>query len=111
MPLWIICIHGPFGILRLQERKFLCAAICIELAVSGLFYVGRVFVLPGLHPDGVLIINCVRTQLTATITMALVFVPKFWYQQKQVRSLAQEYSCRLPVDAFKVNIYYLLIAK
>ncbi|XP_065163117.1 metabotropic glycine receptor isoform X2 [Atheta coriaria] len=86
---------------QFHERKFLCAAICIELAVSGLFYVGRVFVLPGLHPDGVLIINCVRTQLTATITMALVFVPKFWYQQKQVRSLAQEYSCRLPVDAFK----------
>jgi hypothetical protein len=38
------------------------------------------------------------------MTLMLVFVPKFWYQQKQVRSLAQEYSCRIPVDAFKVRV-------
>lgn len=86
---------------QFHERNFLCAAISIELAVSTIFYVGRVFVLPGLHPDVVLIIYCLRTQLSTTLTLLLVFVPKFWYQHKQVRSLGQEYSCRIPVDAFK----------
>ncbi|KAK4880411.1 hypothetical protein RN001_008557 [Aquatica leii] len=86
---------------QFHERRYLCAAISIELAVSGLFYVARIFILPDLHPNFVLIAHFVRTQFTATITLLLVFVPKFWYQQKQVRSLAQEYSCRIPVDAFK----------
>ncbi|EFA03503.2 metabotropic glycine receptor isoform X1 [Tribolium castaneum] len=86
---------------QFHERSFLCAAISIELAVSTLFYVGRILLLPGLHPDFVLIIYCLRTQLSTSMTLMLVFIPKFWYQQKQVRSLAQEYSCRIPVDAFK----------
>ncbi|XP_017769770.1 PREDICTED: probable G-protein coupled receptor 158 isoform X2 [Nicrophorus vespilloides] len=86
---------------QFHERRFLCAAICIELAVSSIFYLSRIWILPGLHPDAVLIATCLRTQCTATLTLLLVFVPKFWYQQKQVRSLAQEYSCRFPVDAFK----------
>jgi G protein-coupled receptor 158 len=86
---------------QFHERSFLCAAISIELTVSTLFYIGRILLLPGLHPDFVLIIYCLRTQLSTSMTLMLVFVPKFWYQQKQVRSLAQEYSCRIPVDAFK----------
>ncbi|XP_031345784.1 probable G-protein coupled receptor 158 [Photinus pyralis] len=86
---------------QFHERRYLCAAISIELAVSGLFYMARIFILPDLHPNFVLIAHFIRTQFTATITLLLVFVPKFWYQQKQVRSLAQEYSCRIPVDAFK----------
>ncbi|XP_063902350.1 metabotropic glycine receptor isoform X3 [Zophobas morio] len=86
---------------QFHERSFLCAAISIELAVSTLFYIARILLLPGLHPDFVLIIYCLRTQLSTSMTLMLVFIPKFWYQQKQVRSLAQEYSCRIPVDAFK----------
>lgn len=89
----------------------MCAAISIELAISGLFYAARIFVLPDLHPNFVLIAHFVRTQFTTSITLLLVFVPKFWYQQKQVRSLGQEYSCRLPVDAFKVNFIFLLTHK
>lgn len=79
----------------------------MELAVSSLYYISRVLILPGLHPDIVLIIYCLRIQLSTTVTLVLVFIPKFWYQQKQVRSLAQEYSCRIPVDAFKV--FFLII--
>ncbi|CAH1138703.1 unnamed protein product [Phyllotreta striolata] len=86
---------------QFHERTFLCAAISLELATSTLFYIGRVLFFPGLHPDLVLIIYCVRTQMSQTMAIILIFVPKFWYQQKQVRNLAQEYSCRLPVDAFK----------
>ncbi|CAH0557756.1 unnamed protein product [Brassicogethes aeneus] len=86
---------------QFHERSFLCAAISIELAVSTLFYAARVLILPGLHPNLVLICYCIRTQLSATLTLLLVFVPKFWYQQKQVRSLGQEYSCRIPIEGFK----------
>ncbi|XP_049822451.1 probable G-protein coupled receptor 158 isoform X2 [Aethina tumida] len=86
---------------QFHERNFLCAAISIELTVSTLFYVSRVLILPELHPNIVLIIYCVRTQLSTTVTLLLVFVPKFWYQQKQVRSLGQEYSCRIPIEGFK----------
>ncbi|KAK9709583.1 7 transmembrane sweet-taste receptor of 3 GCPR [Popillia japonica] len=86
---------------QFQERNFLCAAISVELAVSTLFYIARVIIFPELHPDLVLIAYFIRTHCTVTPTLLLVFVPKFWYQQKQVRSLAQEYSCRIPVDAFK----------
>lgn len=92
-----------------QERSFLCAAISSELAVSTIFYISRILILPGLHPDLVLVVCFIRVQLTATLTLLLVFVPKFWYQQKQVRSLAQEYSCRIPVDAFKVCNFILLL--
>ncbi|XP_044752083.1 probable G-protein coupled receptor 158 isoform X2 [Coccinella septempunctata] len=84
---------------QFHERNFLCAAISLELAVSTIFYVSRILILPGLHPDYILIVCCVRIQLSTTVTLLLVFLPKFWYQQKQVRSLGQEYSCR--VDAFK----------
>lgn len=93
----------------MQERNFLCATISIELAVSTLFYISRILLLPGLHPDLVLAAYCLRMQLSTTITLVLVFGPKFWYQHKQVRSLAQEYSCRIPVDAFKVGIIMQII--
>lgn len=63
----------------------------------------RIFVLQGLHPDLILLSYFLRTQLSVTTTLFLIFVPKFWYQQKQIRSLGQEYSCRIPVDAFKVS--------
>lgn len=92
----------------LQERTFLCVAISLELATSALFYVARVLFFPGLHPDLILIIYCIRTQMSQTMALLLIFVPKFWYQQKQVRNLAQEYSCRIPVDAFKVSRFLLV---
>ncbi|CAH1109091.1 unnamed protein product [Psylliodes chrysocephalus] len=86
---------------QFHERTFLCVAISLELATSALFYAARVLFFPGLHPDLILIIYCIRTQMSQTMALLLIFVPKFWYQQKQVRNLAQEYSCRIPVDAFK----------
>lgn len=88
---------------QFHERSFLCAAISIELAVSAIYYVARIVVMPGLHPNHVLVIGSARTIFSTTCTLLLVFVPKFWYQQKQVRSLGQEYSCRFPWDACKAQ--------
>ncbi|XP_022900982.2 metabotropic glycine receptor isoform X2 [Onthophagus taurus] len=84
-----------------NERTYLCLAIIIELIGSLLFYVFRITIMPNLHPDTILIVYFIRSHLTTSVTLVLVFAPKFWYQQKQARSLAQEYSCRIPVDAFK----------
>ncbi|XP_066247821.1 metabotropic glycine receptor isoform X1 [Euwallacea similis] len=86
---------------QFHERNFLCAVTSIELATSIIFYAVRISILNELHPDMVLIIYCVRSQISQTTSLFLIFLPKFWYQQKQVRSLGQEYSCRFPLDAFK----------
>uniref|UniRef100_A0AAR5PL55 G-protein coupled receptors family 3 profile domain-containing protein n=1 Tax=Dendroctonus ponderosae TaxID=77166 RepID=A0AAR5PL55_DENPD len=86
---------------QFHESTFLCATGSIELAVSFLFYLARIFVFHKLHPDIVLIAYFLRSQLCQTCTLLLIFFPKFWYQQRQARTLAQEYSCRFPLDAFK----------
>ncbi|XP_077285240.1 G-protein coupled receptor 158 smog [Arctopsyche grandis] len=88
---------------QFQERRFLCAAICVEAIVSGVFYVLRAFYVTTLHPDYMYLAYFVRSQLTSTVVILLIFTPKLWYQHKQVRSLAQEFSCRLPVDAFRAG--------
>nr|XP_029714489.1 probable G-protein coupled receptor 158 [Aedes albopictus] len=53
------------------------------------------------NPSTLFLALFIRSQLTNTVTLALIFLPKLWYQHKQVRSLAHEVSFRLPVDAFK----------
>lgn len=92
-----------------QERSFLCACLVVELTVSVAFYAARTWIFPRLCPDTVLIVYCVRTQTSQTVSLLLIFAPKFWYQQKQVRHLAQEYSCRFPLDAFKVSVIQVIV--
>lgn len=51
-----------------------------------------------MSPGGTFVLLFIRSQLTNTMTLALVFLPKLWYQQKQVsgRRNSQE-SSFLPV--------------
>ncbi|XP_055919293.1 probable G-protein coupled receptor 158 isoform X2 [Eupeodes corollae] len=86
---------------QFRERQFLVASLLLEFTVSSTFYIARVIYLPELSPGAILLALFLRSQLTNTITLGLVFVPKIWYQHKQVRSLAHDLSLRLPVDAFK----------
>ncbi|XP_050307291.1 probable G-protein coupled receptor 158 isoform X2 [Anthonomus grandis grandis] len=86
---------------QFHERNYLCAASSLELALCIIFYSARILIFDKLHPDIVLLIYCIRSQVSQTVSLLLIFLPKFWYQQKQVRTLAQEYSCRYPLDAFK----------
>uniref|UniRef100_A0A1B0C9Q1 Putative g-protein coupled receptor 158 isoform x3 n=1 Tax=Lutzomyia longipalpis TaxID=7200 RepID=A0A1B0C9Q1_LUTLO len=90
---------------QFRERQFLVASILIEFVVSSLFYILRALYLPELSPGAIFLALFLRSQLTNTVTVGLIFLPKLWYQHKQnslqVRSLTQELSCRLPVDAFK----------
>uniref|UniRef100_A0A1B0AGW5 G-protein coupled receptors family 3 profile domain-containing protein n=1 Tax=Glossina pallidipes TaxID=7398 RepID=A0A1B0AGW5_GLOPL len=84
-----------------KERQFLVATLVIEFLVSSTFYLLRFFYLPVMSPSAIFLALFLRSQLTNTVALALIFVPKLWYQHKQVRSLAHDLSIRLPVDAFK----------
>ncbi|XP_055709770.1 probable G-protein coupled receptor 158 isoform X3 [Phlebotomus papatasi] len=86
---------------QFRERQFLVVSILIEFVVSSIFYTLRALYLPELSPGAIFLALFLRSQLTNTVTLGLIFLPKLWYQHKQVRSLTQELSCRLPVDAFK----------
>ncbi|XP_055370745.1 uncharacterized protein LOC129605163 isoform X2 [Condylostylus longicornis] len=86
---------------QFRERQFLVAALIIEFIVSSSFYILRVIYLPELSPGAIFLALFIRSQLTNTVTLGLVFLPKLWYQHKQVCSLAHDLSFRLPVDAFK----------
>ncbi|XP_035796202.1 probable G-protein coupled receptor 158 isoform X1 [Anopheles albimanus] len=86
---------------QFRERQFLVASILIEFLVSSTFYILRFWYLDEFNPSTLFLALFVRSQLTNTVTLGLIFLPKLWYQHKQVRSLAHDVSFRLPVDAFK----------
>ncbi|XP_023712991.2 probable G-protein coupled receptor 158 [Cryptotermes secundus] len=90
---------------QFQERRFLCFAIIVEATVSGAFYVLRILYSRSLHPDFSFLAYFTRSQLTSTVVLLVIFTPKLWYQHKQVTDSRgkrhYEYSCPMPVDAFK----------
>ncbi|KAH8353075.1 hypothetical protein KR084_008756 [Drosophila pseudotakahashii] len=86
---------------QFRERQFLVTALTLEFLVSSSFYFLRFLYLPEMSPSAILLALFVRSQLTNSFALGLIFVPKLWYQHKQVRSLAYDLSIRLPVDAFK----------
>ncbi|XP_001993162.2 probable G-protein coupled receptor 158 isoform X2 [Drosophila grimshawi] len=86
---------------QFRERQFLVTALTLEFLVSSSFYFLRFVYLPEMSPSAILLALFVRSQLTNSLALGLIFVPKLWYQHKQVRSLAYDLSMRLPVDAFK----------
>ncbi|XP_017486299.1 PREDICTED: uncharacterized protein LOC108374738 isoform X3 [Rhagoletis zephyria] len=87
---------------QFRDRQFLVAALAIEFLVSTTFYVLRFFYLPEMSPSAIFLALFLRSLLTNTMALGLIFVPKLWYQHKQV-PLPMNLSIRLPVDAFKVN--------
>ncbi|KAJ6646142.1 putative G-protein coupled receptor [Pseudolycoriella hygida] len=86
---------------QFKERQFLLASLLIEFLVSTTYYVLRLVYMAELSPGEIFLALFLRSQLTNTVTVILIFLPKLWYQHKQVRSFAHDQSCRLPVDAFK----------
>ncbi|XP_059473728.1 probable G-protein coupled receptor 158 isoform X2 [Neocloeon triangulifer] len=95
-PLWweLVTQAGEFGLLifglhlsvasrnaftQYREREFLCAALVVELLVSVPFYALRALAWPHLHPDVAFTAYVARSQLTNSIVLLLIFVPKWWY--------------------------------
>ncbi|XP_049799657.1 probable G-protein coupled receptor 158 [Schistocerca nitens] len=88
-----------------EERRWLCAALCIELVGSAAYYAARAALWSQLEPRAFLLLSLARSQLTGTGCLLCVFLPKLWYEQRRSASrgqcLAQELSARLPLDAFR----------
>ncbi|XP_030590111.1 probable G-protein coupled receptor 158 [Archocentrus centrarchus] len=67
-----------------HEPRYMGIAIHNELLLSSLFHLFR-FTFPSLHPDWMLLLSFVHTHVTITVTLALLFVPKFLYVSKPGR--------------------------
>ncbi|XP_033149977.1 LOW QUALITY PROTEIN: probable G-protein coupled receptor 158 [Drosophila busckii] len=68
---------------QFRERQFLVTALTLEFLVSSSYYLLRFFYLPELSPSHILLALFVRSQLTNSFALGLIFVPKLWYQHKQ----------------------------
>ncbi|KAF4522803.1 hypothetical protein B566_EDAN014847 [Ephemera danica] len=85
---------------QFQERRFLYLALIVEGIVSGLFYVLRGLVWPHLHPDIAFVAYVIRSQLSNTIVLLLLFLPKvneyklFCTQGDENKCLFQWWYCR-----------------
>lgn len=79
----------------------------IEFLVSSGYYLLRLFYLQQLSPGAIFVALFVRSQLTNTVTLGLVFLPKLWYQQKQVRDLVRTF-CVLSIVDFAWKLVLLI---
>ncbi|XP_055644410.1 probable G-protein coupled receptor 158 isoform X3 [Toxorhynchites rutilus septentrionalis] len=68
---------------QFRERQFLVISIMIEFLVSATFYILRFWYLEEFNPSTLFLALFVRSQLTNTVTLGLIFLPKLWYQHKQ----------------------------
>ncbi|XP_030076327.1 putative G-protein coupled receptor 179 [Microcaecilia unicolor] len=60
-----------------HEPRYMGVALHNEMVISATFHVGRFIMVPSLHPDWTLLAFFIHTHVTVTITLALLFVPKF----------------------------------
>ncbi|XP_062127735.1 metabotropic glycine receptor isoform X7 [Drosophila sulfurigaster albostrigata] len=73
---------------QFRERQFLVTTLTLEFLVSSSFYFLRFVYLPEMSPGAILLALFIRSQLTNSFALGLIFVPKLWYQHKQcVQSL------------------------
>ncbi|XP_057700655.1 probable G-protein coupled receptor 158 isoform X2 [Corythoichthys intestinalis] len=67
-----------------HEPRYMGIAIHNELLLSTMFHLCR-FTFPSLHPDWMLLLSFAHTHVTITVTLALIFIPKFLYISKPGR--------------------------
>ncbi|RZF43571.1 hypothetical protein LSTR_LSTR008084 [Laodelphax striatellus] len=87
---------------QFEERRFLCCTVALEAIVSCGFYTIRALYWETLHPDHTFLATFVRSQLTSTLVLMLIFTPKLWYQHKQVRDPRHQLTHE-PSDAYKAQ--------
>ncbi|KAL2097742.1 hypothetical protein ACEWY4_006949 [Coilia grayii] len=61
-----------------HEPRYMAVAVYNELLISAIFHIIRFSLASGLHPDWMLTLFFVHTHLTVTVTLGLMFVPKFF---------------------------------
>uniref|UniRef100_I3KQX0 G protein-coupled receptor 158 n=1 Tax=Oreochromis niloticus TaxID=8128 RepID=I3KQX0_ORENI len=68
-----------------HEPRYMAVAIYNELLISAIFHIIRFSLVPGLHPDWMLMLFFAHTHLTVSVTLALLLIPKFLYKGTQAR--------------------------
>ncbi|XP_030627920.1 probable G-protein coupled receptor 158 [Chanos chanos] len=69
-----------------HEPRYMGIAIHNELLLSSIFHLLR-FVRPSLHPDWMLLLFFTHTHVTITVTLGLLFVPKFLHTSRPVQEV------------------------
>lgn len=92
-----------------QERQFLVASILVEFLVSANFYILRGIYLPQWSPGAIFLALFLRSQVTNTLTLGLIFIPKLWYQHKQVSTICACVSTWLCFNFFFYNFWLNLL--
>ncbi|XP_054851653.1 probable G-protein coupled receptor 179 [Eublepharis macularius] len=68
-----------------HEPRYMGIALHNELIVSAAFHVVRFLMVPSLHPDWTLLLFFIHTHITTTLTLALLFIPKFLHVGSPLR--------------------------
>ncbi|XP_013858224.1 probable G-protein coupled receptor 158, partial [Austrofundulus limnaeus] len=68
-----------------NEPRYIAVAIYNELLISAIFHIIRFCLVPGLHPDWMLMLFFAHTHLTVTVTLGLLLIPKFLSKGTQAR--------------------------
>nr|XP_028558828.1 probable G-protein coupled receptor 179 [Podarcis muralis] len=68
-----------------HEPRYMGIALHNELITSAAFHVVRFFMVPSLHPDWTLLLFFIHTHVTTTMTLALLFIPKFLHAGSPLR--------------------------
>ncbi|XP_028290290.1 G protein-coupled receptor 158a isoform X2 [Gouania willdenowi] len=68
-----------------HEPRYMAIAVHNELILSAIFYVIRFTLASELHPDWMLLLFFTHTQLTVTITLGLLLIPKFLFAGTHMR--------------------------
>ncbi|XP_066196199.1 probable G-protein coupled receptor 179, partial [Sylvia atricapilla] len=68
-----------------HEPRYMGIALHNELMVSAAFHLVRFLIVPSLHPDWTLLLFFAHTHGTVTMTLALLFVPKFLHSGSPLR--------------------------
>ncbi|KAJ7313645.1 hypothetical protein JRQ81_005220 [Phrynocephalus forsythii] len=68
-----------------HEPRYMGIALHNELITSAAFHVVRFLMVPSLHPDWSLLLFFVHTHVTTTMTLALLFIPKFLHAGSPLR--------------------------
>ncbi|KAG5676872.1 hypothetical protein PVAND_006678 [Polypedilum vanderplanki] len=65
------------------ERQYLVASILVEFVISFSYYIIRDWYLSEFNPTTLFLALFIRSQLTNTITLVLIFLPKLYFQHRQ----------------------------
>ncbi|KAM4645397.1 putative G-protein coupled receptor 179 [Amazona ochrocephala] len=68
-----------------HEPRYMSIALHNELMISATFHVVRFIMVPSLHPDWTLLLFFAHTHSTITMTLALLFIPKFLHTGSPLR--------------------------